>query len=50
MLTTNYKIYKAERRQKQTIITRASYITYKAQRKKKMQGPLFKKTAATTEH
>lgn len=45
-LTANYKIFKAELRQKQ-YITRASCITYKAQFRKKIQGPLLKKTAAT---
>ena len=46
MLTANYKIFKAELRQKQNI-TRASCITYKAQFRKKIQDPLLKKTAAT---
>ena len=46
MLTANYKIFKAELRQKQ-YITRASCITYKAQFRKKIQGPLLKETAAT---
>lgn len=46
MLTANYKIFKAELRQKQNI-TRASCITSKAQFRKKIQDSLLKKTAAT---